>query len=238
MIYLGVPEGTKGYLFMCLPNNILYTGHSALFDEKVFPKCTDQKHQGYLPMGDYSDEEDENEGPAENQPQDIPPEVEDDNENCPHTPYFPKGDQDTHHDDDDGSELEYSPSPSPPPSPPREEPPQPEEVGVEQSRPCAPNPQSGTEQVPRSSSTTNPEPTSNNWSQTLVEDEAHVLKLCQEGGVELVNYLLNKAVPPDENLPSPSNIREWTFHDIMCFPKQQQEEWKTACRKELEALRR
>ncbi|KIY47625.1 hypothetical protein FISHEDRAFT_22113, partial [Fistulina hepatica ATCC 64428] len=213
MIYLGIPEGTKGYLFMHLPNNILYTGHTALFDEKVFPKCTEQKCQGYLPMGDYSDEEDENEGPVDNQPQDIPPEVGDDDENCPHTPYFPEGDQDTHHDDDDGSELEYLPSPSLPPSPSREELQQPEEG------PCC----SGRINDP---------------SQTSVEDEAHVLKLCREGGVELVNYLLNMAVPPDENLPSPSNIREWTFHDIMHFPKQQQEEWKTACYEELEALRR
>ncbi|KIY53102.1 hypothetical protein FISHEDRAFT_8118, partial [Fistulina hepatica ATCC 64428] len=222
MIYLGVPEGTKGYLFMRLPNNILYTGSHTLFDEKVFPKCSDQKCQGYLPMGDYSDEEDEEQGPAD-QPQDIPPEVGDDDENYPHTPYFPKGDQDTHDDDHDGSELEYSPSPSPPPLPPREEPPRPE---------------SDTEQVPGPSSTTDPAPSSNNPSQTSVEDKAHVLKLCREGGVELVNYLLNKAVPPDENLPSPSNIREWTFRDILRFDKQQQEEWKTACHEELEALRR
>ncbi|KIY53644.1 hypothetical protein FISHEDRAFT_11869, partial [Fistulina hepatica ATCC 64428] len=209
MIYLGVPEGMKGYLFMRLPDNILYTGSHALFDEKVFPKCSDQKRQGYLPMGDYSDEEDEEQGPADNQLQDIPPEVGDDDENRPRTPYFPKGDQDTHDNDHDGSD-----------------------------RPRAQKPQSGTEQVPGPSSTTNPEPSSNDPSQTSVKDEAHMLKLCREGGVELVNYLLNKAVPPNEDLPSPSNIREWTFRDILRFDKQQQEEWKTACCEELEALHR
>jgi hypothetical protein len=65
-----------------------------------------------------------------------------------------------------------------------------------------------------------------------------VSTLAQEGGVEFVNHLLTKAVPLDSPPLPTSNIREWSFMDIMCMPKAQQEEWKTACREELESLRR
>jgi hypothetical protein len=35
-----------------------------------------------------------------------------------------------------------------------------------------------------------------------------------------------------------SNIREWTFRDILRMPKESQEEWKQACREELASLRK
>ena len=65
--------------------------------------------------------------------------------------------------------------------------------------------------------------------------------MAQEGGVNLIHFLLAKAVPPTDTteiLPSPNSVREWQFRDILKFPKEIQEEWKAACRKELEALRR
>jgi len=40
MIFLGYPQGVKGYLFMRLPNNILFTGTTAIFDEDMMPKCS------------------------------------------------------------------------------------------------------------------------------------------------------------------------------------------------------
>ena len=50
------------------------------------------------------------------------------------------------------------------------------------------------------------------------ESQVDVAKLCQKGGVVLIDYLLSKAIPPFE--PSKeSNIREWTFHDIAHLPK-------------------
>ena len=50
------------------------------------------------------------------------------------------------------------------------------------------------------------------------ETQVDVAKLCQKGGVVLIDYLLSKAIPPFE--PSKeSNIREWTFHDIAHLPK-------------------
>jgi hypothetical protein len=53
-----------------------------------------------------------------------------------------------------------------------------------------------------------------------------------------VNYLLTKAVPLDSPPLPNSNIQEWFFRDIMCMPKVQQEEWKTACCEELKSLHR
>ena len=67
------------------------------------------------------------------------------------------------------------------------------------------------------------------------ESQVDVAKLCQEGGVALINYLLSKAIPPFEP-PKESNIREWTFCDIACLPKTEQKEWQKACEEELEAL--
>ena len=63
-------------------------------------------------------------------------------------------------------------------------------------------------------------------------------KLCREGGVELINFLLSAAVPQsDETRPS-QNVREWTYKDIARLPKLERQEWETACREELEALKR
>ncbi len=42
MIYLGVAPGDHGNIFMCLPNNVLYTSAHALFDESMCPKCADR----------------------------------------------------------------------------------------------------------------------------------------------------------------------------------------------------
>ena len=39
MIFLGFKPGMKGYRFMHLPNNVIFMGATALFDEKLFSKC-------------------------------------------------------------------------------------------------------------------------------------------------------------------------------------------------------
>ena len=44
-----------------------------------------------------------------------------------------------------------------------------------------------------------------------------------------------------QDVDSPSfagNVQDWTFHDISKLPKEEQEQWKTACHEELEALHR
>ena len=63
-----------------------------------------------------------------------------------------------------------------------------------------------------------------------------VAKMCQEGGVNLINFLLSKAID-NEIVPNPSSVCEWTYRDILKMPLEQQKEWKTACLEELEALR-
>jgi hypothetical protein len=60
----------------------------------------------------------------------------------------------------------------------------------------------------------------------------------REGGVEFLNQLLVKVVPPDLETPDTANVREWTFRDIIKMPKATQQEWKQVCRKELDSLHR
>jgi hypothetical protein len=52
MIFLGYLDGVKGYLFMRLPNNILFKGTTAIFDEAMMPKCSKNIRQKYMPIGD------------------------------------------------------------------------------------------------------------------------------------------------------------------------------------------
>jgi hypothetical protein len=71
------------------------------------------------------------------------------------------------------------------------------------------------------------------------EDEVEdILHLQREGGVQFLNHLLAKAVPPDSESPDSANVHEWTFRDIHTIPSDAQKEWKAACHKELESLRR
>jgi hypothetical protein len=39
-----------------------------------------------------------------------------------------------------------------------------------------------------------------------------VSRMAQEGGVSLINFLLQKAIPHKEgNIPNPISVREWSF---------------------------
>src|SRR5487761_1816788 len=76
--------------------------------------------------------------------------------------------------------------------------------------------------------------TSSNQSQS--ELERSLTSLAQEGGVKAINYLLAKAVTPQLPVPDISNIREWSFKDIICLPSTTQKEWIDACRQELDSL--
>ena len=68
MTFLGYPQGTKGYLFIRGPNNVLFTAVQALFDETLFPKCLDMHCPRYTPVappvdaqGEYNTPLDDNE---------------------------------------------------------------------------------------------------------------------------------------------------------------------------------
>ena len=45
--------------------------------------------------------------------------------------------------------------------------------------------------------------------------ESQMACIAQEGGVDLINYLLAKAIADNGLLPNMSSPREWTFHDIL-----------------------
>jgi Reverse transcriptase (RNA-dependent DNA polymerase) len=67
-----------------------------------------------------------------------------------------------------------------------------------------------------------------------------VNKMVQEGGAGLINFLLRAAVSSADakkKIPEVSKVHEWHYRDLMHLPKATQEEWKIACKEELEALR-
>jgi hypothetical protein len=51
MTFIGIVEGTKGYIFMRSPNNVVFTAIQALFDKTLFPKCPTMRRLGYTPVG-------------------------------------------------------------------------------------------------------------------------------------------------------------------------------------------
>ena len=70
---------------------------------------------------------------------------------------------------------------------------------------------------------------------------ADLTKMVQDGGAKLINFLLRAAVSSadaKEKIPDVSKVCEWHFRDLMHLPKAMQEEWKIACKEELEALYR
>jgi hypothetical protein len=68
---------------------------------------------------------------------------------------------------------------------------------------------------------------------------AGLMKIVQDGGAGLMNFLLSAAVSSADakkKIPEVSKVREWHYRDLMRLPKATQEEWKIACKEELEAL--
>jgi hypothetical protein len=82
-------------------------------------------------------------------------------------------------------------------------------------------------------------PDSNQSDDGQLSLENIMAQMAQEGGVSLINFLMQKAVPLHKgNTPTPTSVREWSFCDILKLSKKGQEEWKTACQDELEVLKR
>ena len=65
------------------------------------------------------------------------------------------------------------------------------------------------------------------------EEDNLIVRLCWEGGVGLQTFLLSKAVSP---AATEKPLKEWTYRDIWSLPKEDQEEWRQACKQELEEL--
>jgi hypothetical protein len=71
------------------------------------------------------------------------------------------------------------------------------------------------------------------------EHADYLVKMVQEEGADLIDFLLSAAVSSasaKEKIPDVTKVREWHFRDLMHLPKAAQEEWKIACKEELEAL--
>ncbi|KAL1659524.1 hypothetical protein GGF50DRAFT_17748, partial [Schizophyllum commune] len=204
MMYLGMSDGVKGFLFM-RSNTALFVGTQATFDEALFPCCPDSTRRQHVPVGENFPLRDDD--PAD--PQDPPQE---------------SGDMPSDDDED-----------FPPPPPAAPAPPFPPQRGPDDDDDDQ-NPTSDAEKrVPGPSSQP---PSRADTREHLGEDEAHMAKLCWEGGQELITELLSKAVPVDDDaLPDTSKIRDWMFKDILKLPSAQQREWMNACCEELEALR-
>src|SRR5258707_7398523 len=78
---------------MRLPNNVLFTGATALFDKKLFLKCPDGKLRGFIPVG---------EDPSED-PNEVPISLDDGDDGPDRTtpnPPIPRRDEDDDHDGD------------------------------------------------------------------------------------------------------------------------------------------
>jgi hypothetical protein len=66
-------------------------------------------------------------------------------------------------------------------------------------------------------------------------DDLFLTRLCREGGVALSTFLISKAVSPTAEEKSP---KEWTYRDILKLPQSEHGEWRAACERELETLRK
>ena len=71
---------------------------------------------------------------------------------------------------------------------------------------------------------------------TTSDSKDDIEQLCCEGGVDLAAFLMLKAIPMQAVSAETKPICEWTYRDILKLPAAAQEEWKAACRHELDIL--
>ena len=76
------------------------------------------------------------------------------------------------------------------------------------------------------------------WNFDEPAEGSSLAKLCKEGGVPAINFLLSKAVSPAANNNITKSPKEWTYRDIVRLPEAEHEAWRTACHEESDALRR
>src|SRR5260221_4537161 len=134
MIFLGYPDSVKGYLFMWLPNNVLFKGTTAVFDEEMMPKCSKVIKQRFTPVGDKIPSQEDL----------LIPEEAGDDDDFPRHPRSPSPVQRDNAESDDGP-AQHSPPRTPPrkqdvlPPAQRQPPPPPRKSGCEQKIPVRPD---------------------------------------------------------------------------------------------------
>jgi len=71
---------------------------------------------------------------------------------------------------------------------------------------------------------------------SAMPSEEDVQKMCEEGGANLVHFLMGKALETCE--PQYESICNWSYKDIACLPQAEQKLWHLACQEELDVLRK
>jgi len=66
--------------------------------------------------------------------------------------------------------------------------------------------------------------------------EEDVQKMCEEGGANLVQFLMGKALTTHE--PQYESVCNWSYKDIAHLPQAEQKLWQLACQEELNVLRK
>lgn len=262
------PGGLGNYLFMRSPRNVCFTAPQALFDEYLFPRCpksTEGRHRPtvldrqYTPPKVSTELDDDEDDTSPSHSQHEPPAKGQDDQ---HDGADPQPKARTPQPERSPSPPAREPEAPPAPFVPRRgtrvrNPPAHLRDNAHGDRPPytidqdlrrkigsdkpAKQPtrthQSPAEQVPGPSSQKTPPP-SDKALDSDAEVEAELAKLCREGGVGLINYLMAQAVEHDLPQPDVRRVREWTWRDLKRLPQEELEKWKAAMREELEALRK
>ena len=69
---------------------------------------------------------------------------------------------------------------------------------------------------------------------SAMPSEDDVQKMCEEGGANLVRYLMGKALAVSDN--QYKNVPNWSYKDIARLPQAEQKHWRLACQEELDML--
>ena len=69
---------------------------------------------------------------------------------------------------------------------------------------------------------------------STMPSEEDVQKMCKEEGVNLVHFLMGKALTTQD--PQVENVRNWSYKDIAHLPQAEQKLWRLACQEELNML--
>ena len=69
---------------------------------------------------------------------------------------------------------------------------------------------------------------------SAMPSEEDVQKMCEEGGTNLVHFLMGKALTTQD--PQVENVCNWSYKDIARLPQAEQKLWQLACQEELNML--
>ena len=97
-------------------------------------------------------------------------------------------------------------------------------------------PQTDAEDVPLLSISPTPSELEVEGGLDYATDDPVVDRVCREGGVRLLSFLMAQAVSPTAN--AATDPKTWSYHDMTRLPIAEQKEWQDACLRELEALKR